>query len=555
MRLCGTLFFYLGSRVLRMNASRKGRYALMSGILLPGQDKRPQGGADSGGSSSGGGIELPKGYARKRSEEEPAEAQAETGAAADAAVAGEETAAAAQQQGQRGRGQDFLFPPTGAQVQCPSCGTPYVVPVFSIIDLGANPELLGALLGGQVNVAMCTNCGAGGALNAPLMVHDPGHDFLGVYTPPSGMDDVQRQKLIGDLTQALMRRLPQEQRRGYMLTPKQYMDWQRFMEKMWEFQGVTPEMLRRQRAQTDALQNLVRLTDDEQALDIAIGRYADLIDRQFFGLLDRLAVMISSQGDPQAAQQMMALRNALLTKTEAGKEIKALQDKIRDLLESIPPTATREDVLDVLLAAWQGEDGRDIVTSAAVSLGPVLDYQFLLLLSERIDKTAAGEERQKLEELRALVTELQDQQRQNGQATAAQVQEVLQAVLEAPDATDALRQYSDAIDETFLSLLAGNIERAEKNNATAAARRLREIYDAALDILQERMPPEMRLINQLVNAQDKSAVRNLLEENRSLLSPDFVEALRQLEDDFRSRNAVDVADKLKSVRAQAQLMM
>ena len=301
----------------------------MSGILLPGQDKRPQGGG-SAGSSGSSGIELPKGYARKRSEEETAaqpsdeqlQAQPEAGAPAEGADAAA--------QGRRGRGQEFLFPPTGAQVQCPSCGTPFVVPIFSIIDLGANPELLGALLGGQVNVAMCPNCGAGGALNAPLMIHDPGHDFLGVYTPPTGMDDVQRQKLIGDLTQALMRRLPQEQRRGYMLTPKQYMDWQRFIEKLWEFQGVTPEMLRRQRAQTDALQNLVRLTDDEQALDIAIGRYADLIDRQFFGLLDRLAVMISSQGDPQAAQQMMALRNALLTKTEAGKEIKALQDKIRD---------------------------------------------------------------------------------------------------------------------------------------------------------------------------------------------------------------------------------
>ncbi len=526
----------------------------MSGILLPGQDKRPQGGG-SAGSSGSSGIELPKGYARKRSEEETAaqpsdeqlQAQPEAGAPAEGADAAA--------QGRRGRGQEFLFPPTGAQVQCPSCGTPFVVPIFSIIDLGANPELLGALLGGQVNVAMCPNCGAGGALNAPLMIHDPGHDFLGVYTPPTGMDDVQRQKLIGDLTQALMRRLPQEQRRGYMLTPKQYMDWQRFVEKLWEFQGVTPEMLRRQRAQTDALQNLVRLTDDEQALDIAIGRYADLIDRQFFGLLDRLAVMISSQGDPQAAQQMMALRNALLTKTEAGKEIKALQDKIRDLLDSIPPTATREDVLDILVGAWQGEDGRDIVTSAAVSLGPILDYQFLLLLSERIDQTTAADERQKLEELRALVTELQDQQRQNVQAAAAQVQEVLQAVLEAPDAAEALQQYADAIDDTFLGLLASNIERAEKNNATAAARRLREIYDAALDILQERMPPEMRLINQLVNAQDKGGVRKLLEENRSLISPDFVEALRQLEDDFRARNAVDVADKLKSVRAQAQLMM
>ncbi len=155
---------------------------------------------------------------------------------------------------------------------------------------------------------MCPNCGAGGPLNAPLMVHDPGHDFLGVYTPPTGLDDMQRQKLIGDLTQALMRRLPQERRRGYMLQPKQYMDWQRFVEKLWEFQGVTPEMLRRQRQQTEALQNLVRLADDQQALEIAIERHRDLIDRQFFGLLDRLMIMVSGQGDAGAAQQMMALR-------------------------------------------------------------------------------------------------------------------------------------------------------------------------------------------------------------------------------------------------------
>lgn len=521
----------------------------MSGILLPGQDKRPQG-------SGGSGIELPKGFARKRDDEAPA-APSDAPSDDSTTLAPETQAEAApdQPQGRRGRGADFMFPPTGAQVQCPSCGTPFVVPIFSIIDLGANPELLGALLGGQVNVASCPNCGAGGALNAPLMVHDPGHDFLGVYTPAAGLDDLQRQKLIGDLTQALMRRLPQDQRRGYMLQPKQYLDWARFVEKMWEFQGVTPEMLRRQRQQTDALQNLVRLADDQQALEIAIERHRDLIDRQFFGLLDRLAVMVSGQGDAGAAQQMMALRSLLLDKTEAGREIKALQEKIRALLESIPPTATREDVLDVLIGAWQGDDGHDVVASAAMSLGPILDYQFLLALSSRLDQTTDEAEIAKLEELRALITEMQEQQRQSVQAAAAQVQEVLQAVLEAPDAAAALRQYADAVDETFLGLLASNIERAEKSNATAAARRLREIYDAALDILQERMPVEMRLINQLVNAQDKGAVRNLLEENRSLLTREFVAALHQLEDDFRARNGGEVADKLKSVRAQVQLMM
>lgn len=42
-----------------------------------------------------------------------------------------------------------------------------------------------------------------------------------------------------------MRKLITEARKGYMLQPKQFMDWQRFMEQMWEFEGVTAEMLRR----------------------------------------------------------------------------------------------------------------------------------------------------------------------------------------------------------------------------------------------------------------------------------------------------------------------
>jgi hypothetical protein len=512
----------------------------MGGILLPGQEKKPQ----------GGGIELPKGFARKRSEEESTPTAETPVAEAPAAQA-----APAQPQGRRGRGNEFLFPPTGAQVQCPSCGTPYVVPIFSIIDFGANPELLGALLGGQVNMAVCPSCGVGGPLSAPLMVHDPAHEYLGVYTPPAGMDDIQRQKLIGDLTQALMRRLPQEARRGYMLQPKQYMDWQRFMEKFWEFQGVTPEMLRRQSLQSQAIQSLVTLADDPAALDIAIERNLSLIDRNFFALLDRLLMMITNQGDQKTAQQMLTLRGALMEKTEVGRTLKALQDKVRALIGGIPPSASREDVLDALLNAWQGEDGQEIAASAAVALAPMLDYQFLLAIAHRLEASPDTETTTKLEELRALVMEMQEQQRQSSQAGAAQVQEVLQAVLEAPDPAEALRQYAEYIDEGFLGILAGNIDRAEKNNATAAAQRLRAIYDAALDILQEEMPPEMRLVNQLVNAPDKAAMRKILEENRSLLNREFIEALRQLEDDFRSRGGGEVAEKLKSARAQASLML
>ena len=262
----------------------------------------------------------------------------------------------------------------------------------------------------------CPQCGAGGPLSAPLMIHDPSHEFLGVYTPPTGIDDMQRQKMIGDLTQALMRRLPQEQRRGYMLQPKQYMDWQRFMEKLWEFQGVTPEMLRRQRLQTDALQSLVRLADDPQALSIAIERNRDLIDRQFFALLDRLMVMVSGQGDPQAAEQMMALRNTLLEETEAGRRSRCYRTRSARARRH-SHNATRDDVLDALLAAWNGDDGRDVASAAAFSLGRVLDYQFLLAIAGRLEQTTDADTHARLEELRAMVIEMQDQQRQNVQAS------------------------------------------------------------------------------------------------------------------------------------------
>lgn len=517
----------------------------MSGILLPGQDKPS--------SSGGSGIELPKGFSRRREETpNPVAPPAETAAAPETTgqVAPEATPP------RRGRpGENLLFPPTGAQVQCPGCGTPYAVPIFTIIDLGINPELGPALLGGQVNMAMCPQCGAGGPLSAPLMVHEPAHNFLGVYVPPTGSDAGQRQRIIGDLTQTLMRRLPTEARRGYMLQPREYMDWNRFLEKLWEFQGVTPEMLRRQRDQAAAIQSLMRLVDDSSALDIALERHRALVDRQFFALLERLMLMSGAQGDRQSAEALHSLRQALLDKTDAGQEIKLLQQRVEQTIRKIQPGSTRDAILDVLLEAWEQENGSEVAPSVAMALGPNLDYQFLLTIANRLENETDAQTRTRLEQLREIITALQEQRQATQQQMTAQAQEVLRTILEAPDVEAALRENAEMIDEGFLSLLAANVDRAEKSGATAAAKRMRKIYDLAVTLLQEGMAPDVRLVNELLNAPDQNARRKLLEENRSLLSRDFIEALRQLEDDFRSRQATDVAERLKSIRAQASLML
>ncbi|MFM7171934.1 MAG: hypothetical protein ACKO4U_02720, partial [Caldilinea sp.] len=282
------------------------------------------------------------------------------------------------------------------------------------------------------------------------------------FVPPTGIDDAQRQRIIGDLTQTLMRKLPTEARRGYMLQPKEYLDWNRFVERLWEFQGVTPEMLRRQRDQANAIQSLARLADDAGALEIALPRYLGLIDRQFFALLERLMMMAASQGDRNSVAALQTLRQGLLERTEAGREIKALQERVEQVVRRVQPNTRRSELVEMLLDVWNEAGGEQVATSAAMSLMPMLDYQFLVAITERLEAAADVTVRERLEKLRELVMALQEQQQTMRQESAAQVQQVLQAVLEATDPEAALREHADLIDENFMGLLAANIQRAEQ---------------------------------------------------------------------------------------------
>ncbi len=520
----------------------------MSGIILPGQENQPE-----GSQPEGSGIELPKGYAGARPEKAQSAEEAPTDPPAEGDAAPPEPAAAPGEL-------DFLFPPQGAQVQCPNCGTPYTVPVFSIIDFGQNPELRAALLGNQINVGICPNCGAGGALGAPLLIHDPEHEFLAVFLPQDGQfNDEQRQRTIGDLTQRLMRELSNEDRRGYMLQPQQFMDWQRFMEAFWEFEGVTPEMLRRQRDQTELLQSLLSLANDEKALEIAIERDSGLVDRDFFTLLDRILVMSRGQADEATMDAFMTLRNYLLDNTEAGAQVKEREDRLREMLAQITQETSQEELLELMLATWQNEEDRDLIGSLAVALAPLLDYQFLLTLSERMEAEEDEATRADLEQLRGLVVQLQESQRESQresqEAVGQQAQSILQEVLQVADARAELQNYAEYIDESFLALLAQNIQAAEQQGAEAAVHRLRDIYEGAVEILEAGMPPELRLLNDLLSIEDKAALRAMLEENRELITPELRDSLTPLEEQMRAGGQTELANRIKSIRAQIALMV
>jgi hypothetical protein len=369
------------------------------------------------------------------------------------------------------------------------------------------------------------------------------------------MNEEQRQRMIGDLTQTLMRKLPNEARRGYMLQPKQFMDWQRFMEAFWEFEGVTPEMLRRQREQMELLQSLLTLANDESALAIAVERDKNLIDREFFTLLDRILVMSRGQADEQTMEAFTALRTYLLENSEAGEQVKAREDRLREMLGSVTRETSHSELIDLLLRTWQNEEDRDLTGSLLVALASLLDYEFLLALAERLEQEEDEETQADLEQLRSLVLQLHETQREAQASTGQQAQSILQEVLQAADPVAELDQYAAYIDETFLALLAQNIQAAEEQGADAAVRRLRQIYDGAVKVIEAGMPPELQLLNELLSVADTGELRAMLEENRGLLTPELRDSLTPLEEQMRSGGQNELADRIKSIRAQIALMV
>ncbi len=515
-------------------------------------------------SESSGGIELPKGFSTSRREEKsPPDADAEASTADDLSAGQKDDGIAAQpESGEPGEQSqqpeiDLLFPPTGAQVTCPSCGTTYTAAVFTIVDLGANPELKGLLLAGQINTAVCNACGAGGPLGVPLMVHEPEHEFLGVVVPGQArLDDMQTQKMIGEMSQTLMAKLPSDQRKGYMFQAQQFFEWDSLVEKLWGFEGVTPEMLRRRREQSELISNLVRLGSDESAMKMVVDRNKALIDSSFFVLLGQVINAVAAEGEAEQHEALISLRSSLLDTTEAGQELKALEERVQEALSKIGPNTTREELLSQLLDYWnEGENGEAIATAVLNAAAGLTDYQFLLGLADRLENSTDPEERSALIAMRERIVEIGEQRSQSQQAAAQQVQAVLQEVLQAPDTDVALKENSEHLNEMFLAVLASNIRQAEQNKATFAAQRLRTIYEKAVAILEEQMPPEMRLLNHLLSAPDEGTMRRLLQDHRSDLSKEFVDALKGLEERFSREGNTALAGRVRSIRGQAALLL
>lgn len=442
----------------------------------------------------------------------------------------------------------LAFPPQVVGINCPNCGAPYPAQVFSVVDVGQDPVLKSLLLSGQLNVALCPRCGAGGPLTTPLLYHDPAHSFLGVYVPQQ-IPVNEQQKVIGDLSRRLMDGLPQEARRGYMLTPTQFLSFQSLLEAVLEHEGVTREMMDKQRRQIQLVeQAIMALMDPEGLRQLVRARDADM-DDEFFSLLSMLIDSTGSSGDAESVRELMELRERLIELTTWGKGVQ----RQRAAVAQLRPDTTPADLVNLVVAA----DEERVVDALVMAGRPLVNYAFFQELTGRVEAAEQRGDAATAARLTGLREHILQFSQRLDEAQRAAVQEyttVLGEILAANDIQQAMAERAAYIDQNFLSVLSANLQEAEKRGAGAAMQRLQEVWDVAVDMINQGAPPEARLINELLLAEYPGETRKLLAENRALVTAEFIEALSELAERLEAEGEAEMATRLRQIRSQAQLM-
>jgi hypothetical protein len=438
------------------------------------------------------------------------------------------------------------------QITCPNCRTRFVAEVYQIIDVGQRPDLKQMVMSGYLNVAVCPNCRAATQMSGPVLYHDPAHELFMVYVPMElNMNQVERERMIGQLVKQAMDSLPADKRRGYMLNPQNIISMQTFMEKVLETEGITPEMLARQRKQMELLQTMA--TADKDVVDILLKERAGEIDEAFFALL-RASIESANQGNQESlALKLINLQARLMRETETGRRLEQQQLALRKFQSEVKKQGGLSPALLLQHILANKED--EAVVNALISMGqPAINYEFFTLLTDKIEKREkTGVPTGDLVALRQRLLEVQEAVRRQSQQLMEEFGETLQGIMEAKDRPAAIRERWGEIDDTFMYLLSAQVEQAERQGYSVDAQALRDVQEAIIQEMENQAPPEIRLLNHLMRAESDQERRRLLDENQEMVTADFLKLLDAVSAEVDASGDPELKNSLRQVRAMVQM--
>jgi CpXC protein len=435
-------------------------------------------------------------------------------------------------------------------VTCPQCRTPFTAKVEQIFDVGRDPAAKGRFLRGNFNVITCPRCGFQSMMAAPIVYHDPAKELMLSYVPMElGLPQAEQDRMLGTLTRAILNDLPPEERKGYLLKPSMpFLTLQSMIEKVLEGDGVTKEMLEAQRGKIKLVETFLTAKSDEAVTRLVQEHDAEL-DYAFFEIFTSAIQSAAEQGDRASAEKMLDTRNKIVEQSSLGRksnEQARMLEGIAEELNALGEKLTPELFFDMVVKAGTTERAIAIVTLAR----PLVNYDFFMKLTTHINQ-APEKERTRLQELRELILDTVGRVDQVAQQQVQQTQGLLQALLEAPDLKQAIQQNLGMIDNAFMTVLSQNYDAARKANRTDVAEKLQKIGDTILELIRDSAPPEVRLINELLNFETEEESLAEVKRRSVEITPQVVEAMKSILEEVQAGGRAEVADRLTKIIAAA----
>jgi hypothetical protein len=409
------------------------------------------------------------------------------------------------------------MPPQKTQISCPRCRKPVIAQIEQLFDITSDPGAKQRLLGGVSNYAVCQSCGYNGPLATPIVYHDADKELLLTYFPAElGMPVNEQEKLIGPLITQVTNRLPSEKRKAYLLRPQGCLTYQNLVERILGADGITPEMIQVQQKKVSVVERLLGATSAEARSEI-IKQEAALFDAEFFAIFGRLMEGASASGQEQYLTQMDATQKQLMAETEYGRKLAYQSNEIQEAVKTLQAAGKgldREKLLTILIDA-----PNDDRLNALVSMTrPGLDYMFFQSLTERIEKKS-GDERKKLEDLRTKLLEITRLIDQRTEEEFKRANELLNTLLAAEDIQKATTEHLEEMSDVFVQLLNNALKEANQKNDSERMPKLQQIAT----VLQRASapPPELALLEELLDAPDEAVLNKLLEQHVKEITPEL----------------------------------
>ncbi|PWH13483.1 MAG: hypothetical protein DDG60_10125 [Anaerolineae bacterium] len=422
------------------------------------------------------------------------------------------------------------------QIACPRCRQMITAQVEQLFDVTADPAAKQRLLGKVSNYARCPYCKFEGPLATPIVYHDNEKELLLTYFPPElGLPVNEQEKLIGPLISQVMNRLPPEKRKAYLLRPQSFLTYQSMVEKILEKDGITKEMLDEQQKRVSLIQRLLEASSADVRTAI-IKENSTLLDETFFALYNRLIDVALQAGQQSTVQAMAALQEELLEHSDYGRKVREQMGELEAAVKTLQQagqTLTREKLLDLFLEA-----PTEARLKALVSLTRNgLDYSFFQILTERIDR-ARGQERARLEDLRTKLLEYTNQIDKAIEDQMKQADKLIEDILAAPDIVQAAVQNLAAFQSDLtLQVLETKLQQASRKQDTARMQKLQQLVSV---LQQASTPPEVALINELLDAaDDETVLAHKLQQHQSELSEELNSMIAGLMNQVEQQAAQD----------------